>query len=94
MEALRCRGKDKVALIFESHVIIHSVVDLTLIMAPVPGIPSPGPTSPTAQQIKQSREDDVKQRGEQIRKELEIHLPFLVEYCRAAHIAGVKIHDS
>ncbi|GAB0175477.1 cAMP-dependent protein kinase inhibitor alpha [Grus japonensis] len=55
------------------------MVDLTLIMAPVPGIPSPGPTSPIVQQIKQSRAEDIKERGEQVRKELEIHLPFLVE---------------
>lgn len=73
--------------------IIHSVLDLTLTMAPVPGIPSPGPTSPKVQQIKQSRAEDIKERGEQVRKELEIHLPFLVEHRRAVHAAAVIIES-
>ena len=83
------------ALSCESCVIIHSVLDLTLIMVPVPSIPSPGPASPTVQQIKQSRAEDIKERGEQVRKELEIYLPFLVEHCRAVHTAAVMTtHDS
>lgn len=82
------------ALSCESCVIIHSILHLTLIMTPVPGIPSPGPTSPTAQQRKQSSAENIKERGEEVRKDLEIHLPSLVEHCRAVHTAAVmKIHD-
>lgn len=87
---IRCRGRDKPALTCESHVIIPRILDPIFAMAPVPGTPSLGPNSPTVQQIKQNKAEDIKERGEWVRKEMETHLTFLVEHTTAV----MKIHDS
>lgn len=64
MEVFGVGGRDKYALTCESHVIIPRILDLILITAPVPGTPPLGPNSPTVQQMKQSRAEDIKERGE------------------------------
>lgn len=51
--SIQCRGRDKYALTCESHVIIPRILELILIMAPVPGTPPLGHSA--ANEAKQSR---------------------------------------